>query len=87
MTLNQFLKELEKTPRRWRADRRGHLRCATGRCPLEAVGETSMGGFFHAAKTLGIPTSQRRRIVSAADGAAYPKLRARLLKACGIKEQ
>ena len=100
MTLNEFLKKLGKTPRRWRSGgecggasnhwlrlgrRRGAGRGA--HCPISAVA----GRMYDAADVevagvkLGLSDTLTQRIITAADfEGEESKLRARLLKACGL---
>ena len=94
MTLNEFLKELAKTPRDWvigddgMGGRQG-IRLSNC-CPLEVVAGT--GAFFVEGARLRLkmrnPTASR--LIHAADEATEhsdydPKLRAQLLNACGLE--
>lgn len=85
MTLNEFIKKLEKTPREWKLGFRYFIR-AKGQCPIEVIAHVVPGGHHRGAVKLGIRDATRRRIVLAADKATRhdPRLRARLLKACGL---
>lgn len=87
MTLNDFLKKLEKTPRRWKLRKHygvgGAIRSGR-RCPVEIVAGTQSASSGVAASRLGLKTRTASRIFHAADNRGDPKLRARLLRACGL---
>ena len=90
MTLNEFLIKLAKTPRRWKL---GHIWRGEqaiidqwGRCPLQSIPHN--GGPSYATR-LGIRKATTMRIIHAADASTKhgdydPKLRAKLLRACGL---
>ena len=84
MTLNEFLKKLEQTPRKWKLDQYGGIRLPRGRfnqCPIEALD----GDWIEPDGCLGLARGVRSSIIHAADDGQYrTKLRARLLKACGL---
>lgn len=92
MTLDDFIAELEKTPRDWRLSFSTSIRAGNPslHCPLSAVA-TALGmpcGFGYpdiAAAALGL-RDEWREIVRAADAdcMADQALRARLLTACGL---
>ena len=82
MTLQGFLDELAKTPRRWGLSPSGAIRCIDG-CPLMTVFGT-IGGYTDAARDAGLTRQNILRIINAADGLCATKTRARLLKACGL---
>ena len=84
MTLNEFLKELRKTPRTWVATEKGIRLRQDGfisECPIDAVG----GDWGQLDGALALGYGVKERIMSAADG-GHSKLRARLLKACGLPQ-
>lgn len=100
MTLDEFLVELEKTPRNWELSY-GLIRQQSGKgdrdCPISAVikmheSKSCFGSPSHSANIfLGMSPSLSFRIVRAADCVAdnqqeIASLRALLLKACGITE-
>ena len=90
MTLQEFLDKLAKTPRTWKL---GHIWRGEqaildqwGRCPLQSIPHS--GGPSYVTR-LGIRRATTMRSMHAADDsikhADYdPKLRARILEACGI---
>ena len=91
MTLNEFFKKLEKTPRRWKL---GHIwrgeQAITDqwdRCPIASLG----GEKLSYATRLNMRHATTMRVIHAADKSTKhsdydTKLRARLLKACGIDD-
>ena len=93
MTLDQFIAELEKTPRDWRVDSIGTLtRLHGNHCPISAVAY-ARGCNNHnmllphaAAAELGLTEMRASRVIRAADRPRKSALRSRLLAACGIKE-
>jgi hypothetical protein len=91
MTLEQFLAALEKTPRKWkqvgfmlRCVNKSHYQC----CPIVSVagGDFVNSEYKKAANALGLGIRLANKIANAADavGPYDPKLRKRLLKACGL---
>ena len=80
MTFQEFLDKLAKTPRRWKL-RDGQIR-SRGRCLLEVVAGTRSMSLSKAKRRLGL--LEATEIMRAADVPSHSKLRARLLKACGI---
>ena len=78
MTLNEFITKLEKTPRTWRLRSKRFIRCRKG-CPIDALG----GAWHMRDGALGLAPGVKASIVEAADY-GNNKLRARLLKACGL---
>lgn len=87
MTLPTFLKKLRSLRRKWTLED-GMIRCADGRCPIEAVGDVLFGtvrSAWFASFELGLRASVTDRIISAADGARgeplLRKLRKQLLDA------
>ena len=78
MTLNEFITKLEKTPRTWRLMAPRRIRCMKG-CPIQALG----GAWDQRDGALGLAPGVKASIVTAADR-GNNKLRARLLKACGL---
>ena len=94
MTLNEFIVELEKTPRRWELLGPGGalLRLAQeesthDHCPVSAVAGSAYDecSLDNAGRELGLREGIVTRIANASDElAGGTKLRARLLKACGI---
>lgn len=93
-----FLRKLRRTPRGWQVNQHGELRDSYKHCPLEAVDRVlspSISGqrdFNDIARRLKLPMSVKRAIMCAADDVIdradcegkYWKLRARMLKACGV---
>ena len=88
MTLDEFFRKLRETPRNWEIGPAGAIRQKMC-CPLEIVAGTGPGSFWRAGRKLGLPTALVDEIVEAADEDENhdPKLRARLLRACGLKEK
>ena len=94
MTLNEFITKLAKTPRRWKlienhalSDRtRWLLRGEDEHCPLRAVfpGVNPDTWYGPLAVKAGMAQRTVNQIMRAADSDGSPKLRARLLKACGL---
>ena len=87
MTLDEFLGELRKTPRLWELSRGGFIRFPhKSKCPLEVV--AGCFSYRSAADQLGVNFHDGLKIAQAADNDTGhdPKLRARLLKACGPSE-
>ena len=96
MTIDEFFEALEKTPRDWvRCLGVGAIRRSGAfarQCPITAVagfGEREhfwmygdCGYWVEAARVLGLPIKDARKIVNAADKRG--SLRARLLAACGL---
>ena len=90
MTLNEFLKELAKTPRDWQKQGpskmiRGGQQDLEDRamdCPLRAV---FGGGYRVEALDAGMSEYNIRQVINAADNFGAPKLRARMLPACGLE--
>jgi hypothetical protein len=95
MTLNEFLTELEATPREWTVRvrfNRAEIRLkARGKreshCPLSAVSGANPCSVIGSADVLGLRPSTAWRVADAADAVdGYdPTLRARLKKACGLR--
>jgi hypothetical protein len=101
MRLNQFLDKLATTPRAWFLDAIGGIRMRdldTGRihCPLSRVGQelgipdsaagARMGGYV--GEDMGLSEGTTGRVMRAADDdPAYPALRRRLLRACGLRRR
>jgi hypothetical protein len=95
MTLDEFFTTLEQTPREWRMNKRGAIRCSLG-CPIIAVYRKRLGGtrlglyqYLTAARALGLDRDTAIEIALRADTpfTPYPEhvhLRARLLAACGL---
>jgi hypothetical protein len=93
--INSFLRALRKTPReiwritrRWTAVERNQpqllIRCRSGRCPIEVIGNVPSGDHSEAAHALGMDDGTRLSIVLAADDCGQNGLRLRILKACGL---
>ena len=91
MKLKEFLEELERTPRRWKLEESwrgvGAITDQWDRCPIEAAGKAR--NVVAAQQRLKLNRRTEKRIIHAADGALAfpdydPKLRAQLLKACGL---
>ena len=88
MTINEFLKELAKTPRDWQRHGnwiRGGRQDTQGRamgCPLQAVFGPN---YCSAARIAGMSGHNTGLVMNAADNAGAPKLRTRLLQACGLR--
>jgi len=95
--INSFLRALRKTPRKiWRITRRWRwtaadrsrcqllIRCRSGRCPIEVIGNVPSGDHSEAAHALGMDDGTRLSIVLAADDCGQNPLRFRILKACGL---
>ena len=80
MTLQEFLDKLANTPRKWGL-RAGQIR-SHGRCPLEVVAGTRSMSLSKAKRRLGLLGATE--IMRSADTPSHSKLRARLLKACGL---
>lgn len=98
LTLDGFLKRLRRTPRDWRLDQHGRLRrlspSGNSYCPVSSLTKKTLHTVFpsEGADILGLRQSTCDRIVMAADLPSYLhptadqcKLRARLLRACGLK--
>lgn len=85
MTLNEFLKKLEQTPREWDVTPGGYtaLRCGD-RCPIEVVADRQAGEYDQGCYDLGLRSDTAERIINAADYCGEVPLRARLLRACGL---
>ena len=92
MTLQQFLDKLAETPKRWVVGDDG-MGARMGirldeKCPIEAVAGMPAHHITRARSLLGLAPRTAQRVMYAADytlGEGYdPKLRARLLKACGL---
>jgi hypothetical protein len=91
MTLDQFIAELEKTPRKWRFSNGMSLRLDVGQgscCPVTSMLGLHCSRWQSAAHDLGLELEDARAIARAADREPGhdPALRSRLLAACGIKE-
>jgi|ERR1700679_2281690 len=100
MTLDEFLVELEKTPRDWYLVpkfgmiRRGCVRekIVVEVCPIiEIYGKNISNGMYPtAAKNLGLDVKLAHQIARTADNFHtfdfVPELRIKLLKACGLEE-
>ena len=82
MTLQGFLDELAKTPRRWKLSPSRAIRCIDG-CPLMTVFDTLIF-YRRVAREAGLSDRNIRLIIDAADGLRATKTRAKLLKACGL---
>lgn len=87
MTLQQFLDKLAETGAKWRAGwfRRGRIRDGMGRCPIEVL--VGRRNAYSGGDLLGLKFELTLAIIDSADrqGNYYDsKLRARLLKACGL---
>ena len=95
MGLEQFLKLLRKTPRRWEIFRTGMIRfCPTAyssQCPISSLQNKSTAYYREVAAEIGIAPELVTRIGNAADVDSVKgqlgQLRKRLLLACGLKEQ
>jgi hypothetical protein len=93
MTLDEFFRKLPRTG--WKLTPDGAIRaCKDGRCPLERVaGTRGVGTWRLAAGALNITNYQALHITGAADGCAYEqvhdyrRLRARLLRHCGLAKR
>jgi hypothetical protein len=93
MTLDQFLKRLRKTPRDWKflgdGEIRRRWRSEHPQCPLTALVGLGEDDWRAAAEKLGIDLDVAETITDAADndeGEASKRLRAKLLRACGLTE-
>lgn len=95
MTIDEFIEQLEKTPRDWRLDgERLISRGFNGACPICAVA-TLLGknpdsfgvSYFRVAPLIDLDGDTANAIAHAADGYGDPDLRARLLRACGLEER
>ena len=91
MTLDQFIAELEKTPRDWRvvwgaAIRR--VRPNYNCCPITSLYDQASASWPSCFLRLGLSLENAKAIMDAADNYRKhdPALRSRLLAACGIKE-
>lgn len=86
MKATEFLEKLRETPRKWKLDSIGRIRCDSGLCPIEATAGT---GRFTAYNTggprLGLPEPLIDRIVAGADFTKTSYWRKHLLKACGLE--
>ena len=85
MTLQEFLGELARTPRKWKL-RDGMLRYR-GRCPLEVVAGTramSLSKAKRRLRLLGATKIMRAADLHWTEGCPEQRLRDELLKACGI---
>jgi hypothetical protein len=97
MTLNEFIKALEKTPRKWFINSAGNIRYPTkrrsyGHCPVSKIGGITPYNLEKNRLKLGLSIKTVYRIANAADYNytadvnGIRKLRARLLKACGLSK-
>lgn len=91
MTESEFLEALGKTPRTWRIEGRA-VRNGNCCCPIEAVFDVPANTIWspsRAHERFGLSHGQALSIMHAADGDDdHDKaLRARLLTACGLKEE
>lgn len=97
MSIEQFLEELRKTPRKW--SYRGNRLVFDGDdiCPISAVGAMLTEGQINSgngseafdysyAKKLGLSITNARKIIQAADNGRSSALREKLLEACGISD-
>lgn len=92
MNMKTFLRLLEGTPREWAVYAPvGFLRTTDeGRCPIIDVGyrlgvsDACVGPWF-VGQQLKLSRRHVKRIVLASDNRRYPRLRKKLLKACGVK--
>lgn len=87
MTEKQFLEALSKTPRDWELRIEGRcLRRSKSMCPISALEAEHADCWEYVAQRLGLSNHLALRIVNAADtrGKYSKKLRAKLLKACGL---
>lgn len=89
MTYEEFLVELQKTPRNWYFKYDTRIRLAGHKfssCPISSLKGYDVNAWCEAAIELCLDENIAARIVDAADG-AYPynkQIRADLLKACGL---
>lgn len=90
MTLEQFLEKLEQTPRDWKLNGGMIMRVARNnspQCPVSSLCNRQTYQWRLAARQLHLPAITASRIADAADYTTTPwkKLRAKLLKACGLE--
>ena len=89
MTLEQFFTRLRKTPRTWEVDPFGCLRNGRSVCPLVEGAGIPGRATTAAGKKLGFSCALTWKIADSVD-AVEPydhRLRARLLRACGVAER
>lgn len=94
MTLNEFMDALSKTPRKWKFTWADRFRCGPYQlCPIEQVARSKHlpwdRGADVAGRRLGLSDEAIHQIMRAADVKlpSTRRLRARLLRACGLKEK
>jgi hypothetical protein len=89
-TISTFLKEVQMRGVKFRLNRAGQIRTFTREhyCPLDAMADET-NTWFKYKEPLGLSSDDAEAIILAADNdeACDQKLRAKLLKACGIKER
>lgn len=82
MTIDEFLRRLKRAKNlKWRVHDSEAIRCARGRCPIEAVANVRAGNYYEAALKLGLSVHRRNAIMDAADTCSKSRLRSRLLNA------
>lgn len=86
MTRHEFLVKLRETPRKWKFDGAGRIRC-NGNCPIEQVSGVQMA--VMGAIKLGLNDKDLYAIMVTADNASEypawdPGLRLQLRNACGL---
>ena len=87
MTLDEFLVALKKTPRDWTEQRGLITRFGRGgfpQCPISCLRNRYCTEWRGVARELGLRERTAERIVDAADHKGNPRLRVKLLKACGL---
>lgn len=91
MTYKQFLAALRKTPRTWRINKAGEIRCKKLRCPLGTFMEKDNlpDVDLYESKELPILKSLSRKVADAADNVEtkFQRIRGDLLRACSLKER
>lgn len=91
MTLEDFLVQLGKTPRKWKIDRE-RIRMEDvdgfwGSCPITSLLGRAVWEWADAADELGLAPELAREIANAADCKTSKPIRKLLLEACGLTEQ
>lgn len=87
MTIDEFIKRLEKTPRRWHVLPDGRLRLQRRYCPITAVhGMKAAKDWRMCLPMLEMSEGDGLAIVDASDDPFPTQLRKRILAACGLEE-